>query len=348
MPTGLNMMKLKLFILTCLLLTVFPAKSLDLYQAKVVVVDTTEEQRLPALKKALKQVLTKLTGLHEIDVNPSDIKDIEQWVQQFTYKSEIGLVWLEASFVQQEIDNLLKKLALPIWPQPRPVILAWVINNGEVINETHQVTRMHVLKNQAEDYGIEIVFPISDLYEMRTFPLKQVETYQSADIQQLAERYTANAVLVGVIENEQQANWQLFTSSQHQTWQAQDKQLNHLLALGVKKAIDKLAPLSVQQANDNAQLINKKPLNQPELSTTVQLTITDVPNLKAYATINQYLQSHPEVQDITMKNTSSNQLLFELTVNTSLQQFVQTLQSSKMIQLQSQTENNISGRFREN
>lgn len=340
-------MKLKLFILSCLLLTAFPVKSLDLYQAKVVVTDTTEEQRLPALKQALKHVLTKLTGLQKIDVNPNNIKDIEQWVQQFTYKSETGLVWLEANFIQQEIDNLLKKLALPIWSQPRPVILAWVINNGEVINETHQVTRMQVLKNQAEDYGIEIVFPISDLYEMRTFPLKQVETYQNTDIQQLAERYTANAVLVGTIENEQQANWQLFTDSQHQTWQTQDKQLNHLLVLGVKKAINELAPPSVQQAN-NTQFINKKPPNQPELSTILQLTITDVPNLKAYATINQYLQSHPEVQDIKMKNTSSNQLLFELTVNTSLQQFVQTLQSSKMIQLQSQTENNISGRFREN
>ncbi|MCV6639475.1 DUF2066 domain-containing protein [Candidatus Albibeggiatoa sp. nov. NOAA] len=345
---------MKNIVIGLLLLIAYPAWSIDLYQAQVVVADTTEEYRLPALKQVLQHVLVKLTGIHNINLSADDISDVEQWVQQFSYKSETGQVWLEASFSHQPINTLLEKLNLDIWRLPRPAVLGWIVHHNEIINNTQQVNRMQVLKAQAEDQGIEMVFPILDLSEKRAFPLKQVEQYNEADIQQLAKRYGVEAVLVGYIaeENQQKAQWQLFYHNKRLTWDTEHKQLNELLMSGIEQAIDKLAPKSVQQANTAGKQSNKPApqieTKQPTVSTRLTLTIRNVPNLTVYAKINRYLKNLAEVQEIEMKNMSSNQLLFEMTVKATQEQFAKVLQDSQIIYIQSQTENNIVGRFQDN
>ncbi|WP_353570922.1 DUF2066 domain-containing protein [Candidatus Albibeggiatoa sp. nov. BB20] len=349
-------MKIKCFIISLLLLMTQPVWSIDLYQAQVVVTDTAEEHRLPALKQVLKQVLVKLTGVHNIDLNTDELNHIEKWVQQFTYKSETGLVWLEVIFNREEINTLLEKLGLEVWQQPRATILAWVAHKDEIINDVQQVNRMQVLKAIAAKHGIEMIFPILDLYERRNFPLKQITAYQMEDIKSLAQRYTVDTVLIGHIEseNEQQANWQLFYNNKQSNWKTQHKQLNNLLISGVEQAVNRVAPQSVQNINAKTEMEKKagktitSETKQAIANTHLNLTITGVPNLTIYAKINKYLKALPEVKNIEMKNMSSNQLLFEITAKATPEQFVKILQASKMLIIQSQTENNISGKFQEN
>jgi hypothetical protein len=350
-------MKIKFLIVSLFLFISNPVWSLDLYQAQVVVADTTEEHRLSALKQVLQQVLIKLTGIHNIDLTKENLDHIENLVQQFSYKSETGLVWLEATFEQKEVKALIEKLGLQIWRQPRPMILVWVAYRDEIINEVQQVDRMQVLKTKAKQYGIELIFPILDLYERRAFPLKQVMAYQQENIQQLAKRYAVDAVLVGNVEtnseNESLADWQLFYDNTQVNWKSNDKQLNSLLISAMEKTVDKVSPKSVQNINaksetekSTATKSEPKPA-QATANTRLNLTITDVPNLAVYAKINRYLKALPEIKNIAMKNMSSNQLQFEITAKVTLEQFVRTLQASKMFIIQSQTGNNISGKFQE-
>ena len=342
------------FFIGWLVFVAAPAWSSDLYHAQVVVTDTTEEYRLPALKKVLQQVLTKLTGIHDIELTAKQVGDIEQWVQQFSYKSEAGEVWLQASFEHKSINQLLKKLGLTIWSSSRPTFLVWIIHNQEVINEIHQVNRAQALKVQAEKRGIDITFPILDLQEKRQFPIKQITSYTLKDVKQLIDRYAVNVALIGIVtaidnspETEQQAKWILFHGEKQETWQHTHKQLNQLLAMGMDKAIDKLAPSTIQNANAVSQQPDAAIIHKNTLSTILTLTVVDVPNLRIYAQIKQYLEKLPEVQDIEMKNMSSNQIVFKIKANTTLAQFTKILAASKLIKVQSQNQNHILGQFYE-
>ncbi|MEK7990333.1 MAG: DUF2066 domain-containing protein [Thiotrichaceae bacterium] len=351
-------MKIKFLLVSLFLFIANPAWSLDLYQAQVVVADTDEEHRLPALKQVLQQILIKLTGIQNVDLKKENLDNVENWVRQFSYKSETGLVWLEATFNQKEVKALIEKLGLRVWQQPRPMILVWIAHKDEIINDAQQVDRMQVLKTKAKQYGVELIFPILDLYERRSFSLKQITAYRLEDIQQLAKRYMVDAVLVGNIEldvkNESLAVWQLFYNNTQINWKSNDKQLSNLLISAVEKTVDKVSPKSVQNINaksnaEKSSAIKSEPKPaQAIVNTDLNLTITDVPNLSVYAKINRYLKALPEVKSIEMKNMSSNQLVFEITAKMTLEQFVQTLQAGKMIIIQSQTVNSITGKFEEN
>jgi len=348
---------MKYFFIGWLFCIAAPVWSSDLYHAQVVVTDTTEEHRLPALKKVLQQALTKLTGLHDIELTAKQVGDIEQWVQQFSYKSEAGEVWLQASFEHESINQLLEKLGLNIWSSSRPAFLVWIVHDHEVINETHQVNRAQALKAQAEKRGIDITFPILDLQEKRQFPIKQITSYSPKDINFLIDRYAVNVALIGIVtatdnspDAHQQAQWILFHSDKQQEWQHTHKQLNQLLALGIDKAIDKLAPSTIQNPKNiesTPQQSDTSITPKNTLSTMLTLTVIDVPNLRIYAQIKQYLEKLPEVQAIEMKNMSSNQIVFKIESNTTLAQFTKTLAASELVKVQSQNQNHIIGQFYE-
>ncbi len=326
----------------------YPAWCVDLYQVQISVADTTEEQRLPALNKALEQILIKLTGVRQIELSAEMTANVEQWAEQFSYQSKNSLVWLDVAFNKTEVDNLIKKLGLEIWSESRPIILAWIAYQNEIINETHQVSRMQTLKDKAEQYGITVIFPIFDLYERRHFPLKKIENYEVTEMQQLAKRYAVDTVLVGYAV-ESQINWYLFYNSDKKQWSTEQQPLNKSLISGIEQAINNILPQSVQDAN--AQTGKKASPNKTGSSTestNLTLEIGNVSSLAIYAKINHYLKQLPDVQKLKVKNTSSSQLQLEITVKTTAARFAQILQESQFIYIQSQTENSIVGRFEEN
>jgi len=135
-------------ILVALFALLLPAEALraaplNLYLGAVPVEDQSPGERSRAMPLALAQVLQKLTGLQDFSEFPafeSALQDAEGLAITFYYdQKDIVLpdgsagrqLRLMADFSPHAVDELIRKMQLPIWkPERRPLIVWLVIDDG--------------------------------------------------------------------------------------------------------------------------------------------------------------------------------------------------------------------------
>ena len=136
-------MKLKVVIFICLYAffaqPVMAIKVSGLYQATVPVKSESASARNPALKRALLQVLVKLTGDRNIDQN-SGVAAIserpEQYVQQFRYEQHLEddgtqSTRLLVKFDESVLNASLRNYGVSLWSNERPSILVWLAHEND-------------------------------------------------------------------------------------------------------------------------------------------------------------------------------------------------------------------------
>lgn len=158
-----------------LLLASGTAAADDLYQAEVAVADQSEAARQSALNEALRQVLSKHSGLPADDVeirtaNLPETARLLQFVQYRTVRAEDaqGAPWqqlrLEASFVPARVDALVRELRLPRWSDDRPVVIFALVHAADAAVNVDGTTRREaalswsrfLLADRAEQRGLKV------------------------------------------------------------------------------------------------------------------------------------------------------------------------------------------------
>lgn len=304
-------------ILTTMMLLAVPlgaqaAEADSLYEAQVSVNSQTEEAHDMAVQEAFREVLLKVVGnrqaLAQAPLAPL-LKEAAPLVQQFRYiapQEEDGTAALWVRFDPRGVDHVLRRHGLPVWGKMRPALLLWVaVEDGKrrYLLDAGMVSPVsEILKNQARDRGIPIIFPLWDLEDQRRLAFADIWGNFSEPILAVSARYPAAVQLVGRLLHRQagdwQARWTLYGAGESRDWVV-DGGVEQILRAGIDRAVDIIAGRVV-------------PLDGGGSGSSVQINVADVTSFMDYARVSSYLGSLSQVTDMQPVQLSPAEARFKL------------------------------------
>jgi hypothetical protein len=232
----------------CLLsFNAFAVNVSDLYRISVAVDDQTEESRKLGVQWAFQQLLIKVSGYQEVLENPALVaasNNANRYMQGFSYHQDNvdDQVYLQAWFSKALLVPLMRRAHAPIWGENRPLLLNWlavessevalakVVDskegvvfesdvNGAASNQadgnggrlliSEQVPEWQTRLGRAfSERGLPILWPMNDLEDQTELPLNQLWWLVSEPIIKASERYQADAVLAGKLNQSVEGAWQ--------------------------------------------------------------------------------------------------------------------------------------------
>lgn len=167
-----------------------------LYTATVRVTDRSEAARNAAIDNALGVVLTKVSGRRDAGTR-AGVSNAVQLMQRYSY---VAGGQLEVGFDSEAIHAALDRAGLPLWDRERPNTLIVYPTALQGLREARAATEL-----AARNRGLPVVWAGAETSE-------QYPATALAEIQSLAQRYEAEAVLLarmGASGTPSDLRWQL-------------------------------------------------------------------------------------------------------------------------------------------
>ncbi len=171
----------------------------DLYQDVLKVTDKSRDARLSASRKALLNVLVKVSGDPQADQNPlaqQRNKDISEYMLKFEYDEKAdGELNLVVKFEANKINALVKELDLPLWGTRRPLIAIWLAIEDnwrrELVTQESYPQLEKLIYSTASRRGLPVVVPLLDLQDRALVGIPEVWGNFSEPVEQASSRYSA-------------------------------------------------------------------------------------------------------------------------------------------------------------
>jgi len=332
--------------------TVSAAKIEDLYSAEIEVAGQSSNERVKAIRQALKRVVVKLTGNLQSTELPElnrFFRQASDYVEQFRYKEiqpsiqesaeqntagALGLLEVEnntrlnlwVSFDSLAVRGVLDKANLAYWGQTRPLVLIWLAieeDTGRFLLEKELHTELSsILQNRADIRGLPIAFPLMDLEDRAVIGITDVWGNFADVIRDASQRYSVDAILVARLHqgnNAWQGRWTVYDNAFSHNWQSAELELEQLLKAGIDEATENIAQNYVQvMSNENKE--------------NLQLAVYGLTNFAQYSQVLNYLTSLDVVQKTRVKEVSDKQVLLELELRGNLKIFEQTVQLGRVLE----------------
>ena len=268
----------------------------DLQEATVPVADRGAEARTAAVKAALVDVLTRLSGDPEIASKPvakSLLGDPSRYLQQYQYEGggAAGDLYLRAGFAAAPLEAALRKQGLALWGRDRPAVLVWIaVDDGQkrylLGSEDATDPLLTELQAAARRQDLQLVLPLLDLEDQSKVTLTAVNEGDLDALAAASERYQPQAVLLGGLQSTAdgwRGRWALRHAGSDSRWEAGAAPLPALLDQSLMPVVGKLVVRAPAVASDAppARLL---------------IRIEGVTGLQDYARVDQYLRELPPVR----------------------------------------------------
>ncbi|MGY8838365.1 MAG: DUF2066 domain-containing protein [Enterobacterales bacterium] len=188
----------------------------DLYQDILKVDDKTRDTRLAASRKALLNVLVKVSGDETADQNKlaqQRTKDISDYMLKFEYDERAnGQLKLVVKFEARKINALIKELNLPLWGVQRPLVAIWLgIEDNwrrELVTQESYPQLEQLIYDKAGRRGLPVVVPLLDLQDRRLVGIPEVWGNFSEPVEEASRRYSAERSITARMYKEADSeNW---------------------------------------------------------------------------------------------------------------------------------------------
>ncbi|AYM86288.1 MULTISPECIES: DUF2066 domain-containing protein [Pseudoalteromonas] len=171
----------------------------DLYQDILKVDDKSRDTRLAASRKALLNVLVKVSGDESADQNrlaQQRTKNISDYMLKFEYDEKAnGQLNLVVKFEARKINELIKELNLPLWGVQRPLVAIWLgIEDNwrrELVTQESYPQLEQLIYDKAGRRGLPVVVPLLDLQDRRLVGIPEVWGNFSEPVEEASRRYSA-------------------------------------------------------------------------------------------------------------------------------------------------------------
>ncbi|PKL96250.1 MAG: DUF2066 domain-containing protein, partial [Gammaproteobacteria bacterium HGW-Gammaproteobacteria-7] len=165
---------LRIVLLSLILAAIWaPAPAQDvgiaLYRGEARAASQSEADQDPALRAALMQVLTKLTGLPDALQQPGVAEALArapELVASTRYRQQLEgqdyRDYLIADFQPESVDALIQELGLIAWPEPRPTPVLWLAiddGRGPRLVTAAQGSVVASLRAQGAERGVRFALP---------------------------------------------------------------------------------------------------------------------------------------------------------------------------------------------
>jgi len=179
----------------------------DLYSAEVEVKDQSAAELARASRVALSEVLVKVSGSVDVLSNPAieaALGGARNNVQRYAYASTPdpgkGLV-VQLLFDSAYVTNLVIDAGVPIWTANRPLVLVWLIEEGETgrqfVNSDTQPLQVAYLRQAFDRRGVPVQLPLYDLTDTAALSPDQAWSLDGTALQEASSRYQLEDVLAG-------------------------------------------------------------------------------------------------------------------------------------------------------
>lgn len=274
----------------------------NLYQVREPVTSQQPDERNAALKRALQELVVRLTGNPQSAQTPalaSALAAPESLITQYGYDAGPPQV-LVVNFDPAATERALGQAGLSVWGANRPVVMVWWLNDadgGATLLGDGQPASASVQRG-AQSAGLPIRLPLADLNEQLAGTAANIDASDPTVLRQASERYGANALLA------------VHAKPQGNGWQAQWRLWNGgAVEQGSSQAADQDA-LAAAVLQDVASRLSKKFVSRP--GTTEPLTlVADNSNFERYAQLQKVL----EPLSSRLVKVEGTQLTYDLTAN---------------------------------
>jgi hypothetical protein len=359
MKYGQNCIPL-LLLVTCLFSvgpSVFAIEVEGLYQATVIVeTRNNEQERRRAFSAAMREVLTKVSGLSEA-ANSASIRRalnnpepyVESWRTQANLvpvdanaqiselREEIAI---EVNFYESEIQRLLDENNMPVWPVNRPETLIWMVVQDElgerqVINNNadENKNRISLLQNSAKVRGLPLLFPLLDLEDQLRLNVNRLWELDEAAILNASRRYQAESILAlriyRSLSGEVLAKSLYFFRDNVFSYEEFELSEEDFIRGSINLATNELSQYFAVL------------LSGTENSVIINMQVDGINSPAAYAALLEYLNTLEGVSTFQLTRATESSLFLEMETGGQLRQLVETIALEPT--LQEVTELNRSG-----
>lgn len=256
---------------------------MDLNQARIALVDRSQQALKAGLLEAYQQVMLKQSGNPAVMTVPqvqNSLANFQDFVVHYRYLDQDDALVLQVTFDEQALRRVLANAGQTLWGQHRPVTL--------LVFPDNQLAQS--LNENAERYGLTILFPTMDLQD-------QTER-DNPDI--MAKRYQVDSVVYGIPDG-QSIRWRWWGNHQTQQWFSSGETISIAVQRGMERLLEILASHYATLASQNLQ-------------SNVLLSIDRISGLKAYTDVMQVLQTLSVTRSVTVKAMDANSMLLDVGV----------------------------------
>ena len=316
-----------------ILLSVAPtAGAQNLYTGKVPVKDQSAAQLERGMAAALRQVVQKLSGLHQFDDDPALVDALGQarsMVSSFSYSNRARLMpngerqddlHLVVEFDSGAVDQLVAALQLPLWKVERRALAIWLLVDDELGRRVMPVELEYAwlqMGRVAEDRGMPYTWPQPDsegVYAVDT------QLLWGGYTDELAADGPADALVVAARREgpEWHIRMNLGYGDQAWSWRSRSVELQDALVEGMNRAINELVAVQSIAAADRG-------------SWQHDLTVTGLNRGGDYARCLAYLQRLSMVKQVSVRSATAGRVVFSLSLTTLPDYLVATFQSDGLL-----------------
>lgn len=238
-------------------LPVLAASDVDLYSAQVMVKDRSTKSWQYGVKKALDEVLIKVSGNAKINDLPEVIQyhpSLKNLVQSYSYQKKSlyaneNQLFLQVRFDAADIQLMLDATHQKVWRKQRPTTLIWLTMpnaNGqpEILAKDQHPQYVSILEGAASQRGMPIALPSMDLNDISSISARDVAQMNVPLMNEASRRYSVDGfLLIKVTFNADQywhAQCRWVEGSAQASWEIQDTSLAGVLASVIDRMTDEM------------------------------------------------------------------------------------------------------------
>jgi len=282
-----------LFLLAAISPFALAAKVVGLYEAQLSVANQQVKERQVLVPQGLRRVVIKVSGSSAAANKPAILDALSQagrYIKEFSYGEALpdGRLPLKLSFNKSAVDGLLRNAGLPYWPENRPSLLVWMVEDSfdqgqgdrQLVSPEENPDLAQALATVIEHRGLAVETPLLDLDDRLALPANAAWRLDEGLLRQASRRY--NDKLVALVRmsktgtGEWRSAWLLINKGERQIFDARGMERESMLAAGFEQVADYLG---------NQYAVVSKQDDAPP----VILQLSGVKNFKAYSQVLRYL-----------------------------------------------------------
>ena len=291
-----------------------------LYEAEVAWSERDAEAREVAFRRALRQVLVKVTGLrHLADMTQTEsiVENTQALVQQYQIRTvevrsgdaTVREPSLWVRFDEAAVDRIVREARFPAWSRIRPSVLVWLAAGGDgamrMAGSDGTDRLAEILRRSAQSRGVPLVLPLFDLEDQVQAGPPDLWVEAEERIRTASERYQPGVIFDWPSRPGRLVGGTVVVAAPDavERWEGAGDVRDLLVDEGLQEAIDILAARY-------ASIVSR---TEPS---AIVASISGVHDFMAYARTMRYLESLEEVESIDVLAVVSGRLRLKLRLRT--------------------------------
>lgn len=172
-------------------------------EAQVQVEDQSQRTQQAAQKKALQQVLVKMSGSTDVLENAgvrAALTSPQSLLRSYRFSFENGKTYYVAEFDQAKLNELLQREMLPLWGDRRPETIVWLVKEDDndaraILDESLDTELQRALKQTAKERGVPLSLPLMDLTDNVNISSYDIWGRFAGPLRKASARYSVDNII---------------------------------------------------------------------------------------------------------------------------------------------------------